>query len=141
MLCVCCFKLTIYQQGHFYGHSHRQSEHSCIVTLSLSLSLTINPSGWCTYYTCLKRLSTFFSIVAMGTDYCLWMTGSPPSHLRFHLLNAGVEDAISLCIWFKDTHRKDVYKVRRATLVHNYMIVELDYRQQRSHASHRMSNS
>ena len=67
--------------------------------------------GWCVYYTCLKRLSTFFTIVAVDTDYCIWMTGSPPSTIRFHLLNAGDDDAIKLCIWFKGTHRKDVYKV------------------------------
>ena len=63
------------------------------------------------YYTCLKRLSTFFTIVAVGTDYCIWMTGSPPSTIRFHLLNAGEDDAVKLCIWFKTTNRKDVYKV------------------------------
>ena len=68
-------------------------------------------TGWCTYYTCLKRLSTFFSLVAVGTDYCVWMTGSSPSHLRFHLLNAGQSDSIKLCVWFKTTLRKDVYKV------------------------------
>ena len=69
------------------------------------------PSGWCTYYTCLKRLSTFFTLVAEGTDYCIWMTGSLPSGLRFHLLNAEEDDAIRLCIWYKDTQRKDIYKV------------------------------
>jgi len=73
-------------------------------------------TGWCTYYTCLKRLSTFFSLVAVGTDYCVWMTGSPPSHLRFHLLNAGQDDAIKLCVWFKTTQRKDVYKVKSVVL-------------------------
>lgn len=68
-------------------------------------------AGWCTYYTCLKRLSTFFTIVAVGSDYCVWMTGSPPSSIRFHLLNAGTQDAIKMCMWFKSTQRKDVYKV------------------------------
>ena len=69
--------------------------------------------GWCVYYTCLKRLSTFFTIVAVSTDYCIWMTGSPPSTIRFHLLNAGQNDALKLCIWFKSTNRKDVYKVAK----------------------------
>ena len=73
------------------------------------------PTGWCTYYTCLKRLSTFFSIVAEGTDYCLWMTGSEPQNMRFHLLNADSDDAISLCIWYKNTQRKDIYKVCLST--------------------------
>jgi plastocyanin len=72
--------------------------------------------GWCTYYTCLKRLSTFFSIVAVGTDYQLWFTGSNPGHLRFHLLNTygGPSDVpgegIRISIWYKNPQRKDVYK-------------------------------
>jgi len=67
--------------------------------------------GWCTYYTCLKRLSTFFSLVVAGSDYCVWMAGSPPSSLRFHLLNSDPDDHVRLCMWFKTTQRKDVYKV------------------------------
>ncbi len=67
--------------------------------------------GWCTYYTCLKRLSTFFTVVAAQSDYCVWMTGSPPSSVRFNLLNAGPDDTVRLCMWFKTTQRKDVYKV------------------------------
>jgi len=35
--------------------------------------------------------------------------------LRFHLLNAGSDDAISMCIFFKDTRRKDVYKVNSSS--------------------------
>ena len=67
--------------------------------------------GWCTYYTCLKRLSTFFTIVATGLDYHIWMTGSLPGNLRFHLLNANIDDSIRLHIWYKSPLRKDVYKV------------------------------
>ena len=70
-----------------------------------------NIIGWCTYYTCLKRLSTFFTIVATGTDYYIWMTGSLPGHLRLHLLASEATDAIMLHIWYKDTKRKDVYRV------------------------------
>jgi hypothetical protein len=79
-----------------------------LVVTSFDLIYT---SGWCTYYTCLKRLSTFFTIVAVGSDYCVWMTGSPPSAVRFHLLNAGEDSAIKICMWFKSTQRKDIYKV------------------------------
>ena len=70
-------------------------------------------TGWCTYYTCLKRLSTFFSIVAVGTDYNIWMTGSNPSSIRFHLLNSDPDEAIRLKIWYKNPQRKDIYKVRK----------------------------
>lgn len=100
---------------YFVSCTHDQHSHiytMCVPGTSLIIVYLSNIStGWCTYYTCLKRLSTFFTIVVVGTDYCLWMTGSPPSHLRFHLLNAAEEDAIRLCVWFKDTNRKDVYKV------------------------------
>ena len=97
-------------------HTYTLTPHTHTYTLTLphphTLTLTPSPfTGWCTYYTCLKRLSTFFSLVAVGTDYCVWMTGSSPSHLRFHLLNAGQNDVIKLCVWFKTTFRKDVYKV------------------------------
>eukprot|EP00117_Sycon_ciliatum_P037364 scpid335/ scgid27970/ Fibrocystin-L; Polycystic kidney and hepatic disease 1-like protein 1 len=66
--------------------------------------------GWCTYYTCLKRLSTFFSAIVLDTEYELWMTGSNPTHWRFHLLNAKPTDSVSLKIWFKNIQRKDIYK-------------------------------
>ena len=89
-------------------------------------------SGWCTHYTCLKRLSTFYTIVALGTEYHLWFTGSNPGHFRFHLLNAieGTSDhpgeGIKLSIWYKNPRRKDVYKVLAADSlhsVHSYLCV------------------
>lgn len=67
--------------------------------------------GWCTYYTCLKRLSTFYSIVSTDIDYHLWMTGSLPGSLRLHLLNSDDSQTIRINIWYKDPRRKDVYKV------------------------------
>lgn len=82
-----------------------------VISVRIYLLLLLYYTGWCTYYTCLKRLSTFFAIVAVGTDYCVWMTGSPPNIIRFHLLNAEAQDTVRMCMWFKSTQRKDVYKV------------------------------
>ncbi|KAI6655737.1 Fibrocystin-L-like [Oopsacas minuta] len=71
--------------------------------------------GWCTSYTCLKRLSTFFTIVSSGTNYTIWLTSTAPSHIRFHLLNSdGVSSnsdtgSVIINIWYKDTRRKDAY--------------------------------
>lgn len=39
------------------------------------------------------------------------MTGTNPKGLRFHLLNADIDDAVILHLWYQDTLRKDVYKV------------------------------
>lgn len=66
--------------------------------------------GWCTHYTCLKRLSTFFSIVVLGTDYQLWFTATNPGHLRFLLLNTHGGEGVRLSIWYKNPQRKDIYK-------------------------------
>ena len=69
--------------------------------------------GWCTSYTCLKRISTFFTIVVSGTDYSIWLTSTTPSHVRFHLLNSDDNPtnpgSVLLNIWYKDTRRKDTY--------------------------------
>ena len=71
--------------------------------------------GWCTEYTCLKRLSTFFTVVASGTNYTIWLSSTAPSHIRFHLLNSdGVSStdnpgSVLIKIWYKDTRRKDAY--------------------------------
>ena len=47
----------------------------------------------------------------MGSEYHIWMTGTNPKGLRFHLLNADIDDAVILHLWYQDTLRKDVYKV------------------------------
>ena len=69
--------------------------------------------GWCTSYTCLKRLSTFYTVVASGTEYSIWLTSTIPSHVRFHLLNSDDDPSnpgsVLLNIWYKDTRRKDAY--------------------------------
>ncbi|KAJ1639494.1 hypothetical protein T492DRAFT_832763 [Pavlovales sp. CCMP2436] len=45
--------------------------------------------GWCFGYTCLKRLSTFFAIVAGGSRNRVDFTGTPPGTVRFHTLGYG----------------------------------------------------
>lgn len=44
------------------------------------------------------------------------MTGTNPKGLRFHLLNADIDDAVILHLWYQDTLRKDVYKVSVANV-------------------------
>ena len=43
-------------------------------------------SGWCFGYTCLKRLSTFWSIFQTGRTYDLTFAGTNPGSLRFHMM-------------------------------------------------------
>ena len=49
--------------------------------------------------------------MVVGSEYHIWMTGTNPKGLRFHLLNADTKDAVILHLWYQDTLRKDVYKV------------------------------
>ena len=69
--------------------------------------------GWCTSYTCLKRISNFYTLVVSGTEYSIWLTSTTPSHVRFHLLNSDDEPSnpgsVLINIWYKDTRRKDAY--------------------------------
>ena len=69
--------------------------------------------GWCTSYTCLKRLSTFFTIVISGTDYTIWLSSTNPSHIRFHLLNSDDDPdnlgSVVIKILYDDPLRKDIY--------------------------------
>lgn len=65
--------------------------------------------GWCSGYTCQKRLSTFPFIVAAGKNYDMFMTGTTPQHVRFHLLNSDATQAVRLGLWYAIPQRLDVY--------------------------------
>lgn len=81
--------------------------------------------GWCTYYTCLKRLSTFYTVIATGTDYHIWMTGSLPGAIRLHLLNSNSNDSILVHIWYKNPQRKDIYKVHALLMLYGNTVALL----------------
>ncbi|XP_069115226.1 fibrocystin-L-like [Argopecten irradians] len=65
--------------------------------------------GWCSGYTCRKRVSTFAAIVAMGKEYLIHFTGTTPQHLRFLLLNSNETDSIKLAVWYSQQFRLDVF--------------------------------
>ncbi|XP_048575327.1 fibrocystin-L-like isoform X2 [Nematostella vectensis] len=65
--------------------------------------------GWCLGYTCQERISTFYGIVAAGKNIQVYMTGNEPQTLRFHLLNAKPEQAVTVSMFFTEPQRKDVY--------------------------------
>ena len=65
--------------------------------------------GWCLGYTCQERISTFYGIVATGTNYSLYFTSNEPQKLRLHLLNSDATDAIRIGVFYKRPQRQDVY--------------------------------
>ncbi|KAK7105773.1 hypothetical protein V1264_017108 [Littorina saxatilis] len=65
--------------------------------------------GWCSGYTCRKRLSTFHAIVPLDRWVDLYLSSTVPQHMRFMLLNAAPTDCVGLSIFKKQPHRLDVY--------------------------------
>lgn len=69
--------------------------------------------GWCLGYTCQERISTFFGIVATGTNNSLYFTSNEPQHMKLHLLNSDPTDVILVAIFFQRPQRQDVYREGR----------------------------
>ncbi|XP_012578380.1 PREDICTED: fibrocystin-L [Condylura cristata] len=65
--------------------------------------------GWCSGYTCQKRLSLFHSIVALNKSYEVYFTGTSPQNLRLILLNVDQSKAVLVGIFFPTLQRLDVY--------------------------------
>uniref|UniRef100_H2YFZ9 G8 domain-containing protein n=1 Tax=Ciona savignyi TaxID=51511 RepID=H2YFZ9_CIOSA len=66
--------------------------------------------GWCAGYTCQKRISTFYTIVATGTHFDIFFTGYAPRNMRLHLLNVESPKTVRVAIWFAKPERLDVYQ-------------------------------
>ena len=75
--------------------------------------------GWCLGYTCQERISTFYGIVATGTNYSLYFTSNEPQKLRLHLLNSDSSAAVRVGIFYQRPQRQDVY---REGMVHLYLL-------------------
>ncbi|XP_021354106.1 fibrocystin-L-like [Mizuhopecten yessoensis] len=65
--------------------------------------------GWCSGYTCRKRVSTFMALVATGKEYLIHFTGTSPQHLRYFLIDANSTQSIKLAVWYSQPNRRDVY--------------------------------
>ncbi|XP_069121982.1 fibrocystin-L-like [Argopecten irradians] len=65
--------------------------------------------GWCSGYTCRKRLSTFSALVATDKEFVIYFTGTAPQHLRFFLLNSDDTEAVKLSVWYSQPSRRDLY--------------------------------
>ncbi len=66
--------------------------------------------GWCTGYTCMKRVSTFIALVAADQSYDVVLTSTPPEGLRFRLVNADSSFKIRLSMFYQVSQRIDLYK-------------------------------
>lgn len=65
--------------------------------------------GWCSGYTCRKRISTFMALVATDKDYLLHFTSTTPEHMRYRLLNVDPSEGIKLTVWYSRPNRLDVF--------------------------------
>ncbi|KAL4228989.1 Fibrocystin-L [Mactra antiquata] len=65
--------------------------------------------GWCSGYTCRKRISTFTALVATDEEYLMHFTSTTPKHMRYRLLNVDPTEAIKLTVWYSRPNRLDVF--------------------------------
>ncbi|XP_048254094.1 fibrocystin-L-like [Haliotis rufescens] len=65
--------------------------------------------GWCSGYTCRKRLSTFQAIVATNKTFDIYFTSTTPQTTRYHLLNSNSDQSVRIGVWFGRPNRLDVY--------------------------------
>ncbi|XP_025757857.1 PKHD1 like 1, tandem duplicate 1 isoform X2 [Oreochromis niloticus] len=65
--------------------------------------------GWCSGYTCQRRLSLFHSIVATGHSFDVYFTSVSPQKLRLMMLNSNPSESIVVSVFYSNPQRLDVY--------------------------------
>ncbi|XP_030597029.1 PKHD1 like 1, tandem duplicate 1 [Archocentrus centrarchus] len=65
--------------------------------------------GWCSGYTCQKRLSLFHGIVATGHSFDIYFTSVSPQKLRLMMLNSDQSESILVSVFYSNPQRLDVY--------------------------------
>ncbi|XP_029299003.1 LOW QUALITY PROTEIN: PKHD1 like 1, tandem duplicate 1 [Cottoperca gobio] len=65
--------------------------------------------GWCSGYTCQKRVSLFHSIVATGHSFDVFFSSVSPQKLRLMILNSDPSESILVSIFYSKPQRLDVY--------------------------------
>ncbi|XP_062266639.1 PKHD1 like 1, tandem duplicate 1 [Platichthys flesus] len=65
--------------------------------------------GWCSGYTCQKRVSLFHSIVATGHSFDVFFSSVSPQKLRLMMLNADPSESVLVSVFYSSPQRLDVY--------------------------------
>ncbi|XP_039978517.1 PKHD1 like 1, tandem duplicate 1 [Xiphias gladius] len=65
--------------------------------------------GWCSGYTCQKRVSLFHSIVATGRSFDVYFASVSPQKLRLMLLNADPSESVMVSVFYSKPQRLDVF--------------------------------
>ncbi|KAM8840499.1 PKHD1 like 1, tandem duplicate 1 isoform 3-T3 [Spinachia spinachia] len=65
--------------------------------------------GWCSGYTCQRRVSLFHSIVATGFSFDVFFTSVSPQKLRLMMLNADPSESVIVSVFYSKPQRLDVY--------------------------------
>ncbi|XP_076610974.1 PKHD1 like 1, tandem duplicate 1 [Chaetodon auriga] len=65
--------------------------------------------GWCSGYTCQKRVSLFHSIVATGHSFDVYFTSVSPQKLRLMMLNANESESVVVSVFYSKPQRLDVF--------------------------------
>ncbi|XP_054620387.1 fibrocystin-L-like isoform X2 [Dunckerocampus dactyliophorus] len=65
--------------------------------------------GWCSGYTCQRRVSLFHSIVATNHAFDIFFTGVSPQKLRLMMLNAEPSESVLVSVFYSMPQRLDVY--------------------------------
>ncbi|XP_060949378.1 PKHD1 like 1, tandem duplicate 1 [Limanda limanda] len=65
--------------------------------------------GWCSGYTCQKRVSLFHSIVATGHSFDVFFSSVSPQKLRLMMLNADPTESVLVSVFYSNPQRLDVY--------------------------------
>ncbi|XP_069815730.1 fibrocystin-L-like [Dendropsophus ebraccatus] len=65
--------------------------------------------GWCSGYSCHKRVSLFHAVVATNKTYQVFFTSTSPQKLRLKLLNTNNTNSVIVGIYYSNPQRLDVY--------------------------------
>ncbi|KAK5854666.1 hypothetical protein PBY51_004842 [Eleginops maclovinus] len=65
--------------------------------------------GWCSGYTCQKRVSLFHSIIATGHSFDVFFSSVSPQKLRLMMLQAKPSESVMVSIFYSKPQRLDVY--------------------------------